>query len=257
VSTLPFPMSLAEKYRPRAIADFVGLDKPKRILAKFAANPYASAWLFTGPPGIGKTTMALAVAETLHAELHHTPSQQCCIGNVEDVMRQCWYVPQSGEFQASVGTQDFDANCYKAFVGNGAFGPNANCGVYPQLETTPVQRTPGWHVFSVDYGASTVSVSIDGLVVLTAPVDYEFDTIQLSVSGPNWRPNTTAYFDNYTSHPCRARRLVLASSHFRAAGEGNRRPTFLVRLNCRGGWSPILRPVDLRENGDSFPRLVL
>jgi DNA polymerase-3 subunit gamma/tau len=98
VSTLPFPMSLAEKYRPRAIADFVGLDKPKRILAKFAANPYASAWLFTGPPGIGKTTMALALAETLRAELHHIPSQQCCIGNVEDVMRQCWYVPQSGGF---------------------------------------------------------------------------------------------------------------------------------------------------------------
>ena len=42
-TTLPFPMPLAEKYRPHAIADFVGLDKPKRILAKFAANPYSSA----------------------------------------------------------------------------------------------------------------------------------------------------------------------------------------------------------------------
>jgi len=93
-----FPQPLAEKYRPRAIADFVGLDKPKRILSKFAANPYQSAWLFVGPPGTGKTTMALALAETLRAEVHHIPSQQCLVANVEDVIRQCWYVPVSGGF---------------------------------------------------------------------------------------------------------------------------------------------------------------
>jgi DNA polymerase-3 subunit gamma/tau len=96
--TLAFPQSLAEKYRPRAIDDFAGLEKPKRILRKFAANAYASAWLFVGPPGVGKTTMALALAEALGAELHHIPSQQCNVGAVEDVMRQCWYVPQSGGF---------------------------------------------------------------------------------------------------------------------------------------------------------------
>src|SRR5579872_6791898 len=97
-TTLPFPMPLSEKYRPHAIGDFAGLEKPKRILAKFAANPYASAWLFNGPPGTGKTTMALALAETLKAEVHHIPSQQCNVANVEDVIRQCWYVPASGGF---------------------------------------------------------------------------------------------------------------------------------------------------------------
>jgi replication-associated recombination protein RarA len=97
-TTLPFPMPLAEKYRPRAIADFVGLDKPKRILGKFATNPYQSAWIFIGPPGTGKTTMALALAEMLRAEVHHIPSQQCNVANVEDVIRQCWYVPVSGGF---------------------------------------------------------------------------------------------------------------------------------------------------------------
>jgi len=93
-----FPQPLAEKYRPRAIGDFAGLEKPKRILGKFAANPYASAWLFVGPPGVGKTTMALALTETLRAELHHIPSQQCCVAAVEDVLRQCRYVPMSGQF---------------------------------------------------------------------------------------------------------------------------------------------------------------
>jgi replication-associated recombination protein RarA len=91
-------MPLAEKYRPRAIGDFIGLDKPRRILSKFATNPYPSAWLFVGPPGTGKTTMALALAEILRAELHHIPSQQCNVANVEDVVRQCWYVPASGGF---------------------------------------------------------------------------------------------------------------------------------------------------------------
>jgi len=97
-STLPFPMPLAEKYRPRALRDFIGLDKPKRMLAKFAANPYQSAWIFIGPPGTGKTTMALALADMLRAEVHHIPSQQCNVANVEDVIRLCWYVPASGGF---------------------------------------------------------------------------------------------------------------------------------------------------------------
>ncbi len=95
---LPFPQSLAEKYRPRTIGHFAGLEKAKRILSKFASNPYPSAWLFIGPPGVGKTTMALALAETLGAELHHIPSQQCNVAAVEDVIRQCWYVPCSGGF---------------------------------------------------------------------------------------------------------------------------------------------------------------
>jgi hypothetical protein len=95
---LTFPQSLTEKYRPHAISEFAGLEKPKRILSKFAANPYPSAWLFVGPPGLGKTSMALALAETLSAELHHIPSQQCLVANVEDVIRQCWYVPVSGGF---------------------------------------------------------------------------------------------------------------------------------------------------------------
>jgi replication-associated recombination protein RarA len=97
-ASLPFPMPLAEKYRPQVIGDFIGLDKPKRILAKFAANPYQSAWLFVGPPGTGKTTLALALAEMLHAEVHHIPSQQCVVANVEEVIRLCWYVPVSAGF---------------------------------------------------------------------------------------------------------------------------------------------------------------
>lgn len=92
-----FPQSLTERYRPRAFSEFVGLDKPKRILSKFADAPYASAWLFVGPSGTGKTTMALAFGEAIRGELHHIPSQQANVENIENVIRQCHYYPANGK----------------------------------------------------------------------------------------------------------------------------------------------------------------
>lgn len=94
--TFAFPQALTEKYRPLSIDKFVGLDKPKRILSKLASNPFPSAWLFIGPSGTGKTTMALALAEAIPAELHHVPSQECNLDNIERVRRTCQYVPRAG-----------------------------------------------------------------------------------------------------------------------------------------------------------------
>jgi replication-associated recombination protein RarA len=92
---LAFPQSLAEKYRPRTIAEFIGLEKPKKILAKFAAKPYPSAWLFVGPPGVGKTSMALALALQMGAELHHLPSGRCNAQSIEETVRLCHYMPMT------------------------------------------------------------------------------------------------------------------------------------------------------------------
>jgi replication-associated recombination protein RarA len=91
-----FPVPLAEKYRPRKIGDFVGLEKPKKILSKLAASPFPSAWLLVGPSGTGKTTIALALAEAIPAELHHITSQNCTLENVERVRRTCQYMPLAG-----------------------------------------------------------------------------------------------------------------------------------------------------------------
>jgi replication-associated recombination protein RarA len=92
-----FPMPLTEKYRPTLIDDFVGLEKPRKVMAKLAAKPFPSAWLFVGPSGTGKTTMALALAEAIPAELHHVPSQECNLVNIERVRRTCQYVPMAGK----------------------------------------------------------------------------------------------------------------------------------------------------------------
>jgi len=94
-----FPASLSEKYRPRTLSEFVGLDKPKRVLAKFADAPFPNtAFLFVGPSGTGKTTMGLALCAALRGELHHIPSQSCNVSNVEDTVRQCHYVPRNGTY---------------------------------------------------------------------------------------------------------------------------------------------------------------
>jgi replication-associated recombination protein RarA len=95
-SPLPTSSLLTERYRPHTVSGFIGLDKPKAKMAKLVASPFDSAWLFVGASGMGKTTLALAVAEELNAELHHIPSQRCTIQAVEDVRKRCQYAPMFG-----------------------------------------------------------------------------------------------------------------------------------------------------------------
>ena len=71
-----FPQSLTEKYRPKTVDEFVGLDKVKKVMRKLIAKPFDSAWLFIGPPGTGKTCMGLAIAAAIPAELPRVSRRQ-------------------------------------------------------------------------------------------------------------------------------------------------------------------------------------
>jgi hypothetical protein len=62
----------------------------------FATKPFSSAWYFLGPSGLGKTSMALALVAELDAEFHHIPSRICNLETIEDIVRQCHYVPRGG-----------------------------------------------------------------------------------------------------------------------------------------------------------------
>jgi replication-associated recombination protein RarA len=94
--SMQFPASLAEKYRPHSLGEFVGLEKPKKVIAKFADSPFPNAaFLFVGPSGTGKTSMGLALCEAIRGELHHIPSQNCNVGTLEETVRQCHYVPRN------------------------------------------------------------------------------------------------------------------------------------------------------------------
>jgi replication-associated recombination protein RarA len=94
---LAFGVPLADKYRPHEINSFLGLEKPKKIMQKFAANPRAAAFLFCGPSGTGKTTMSLALCEAIHGELIHIPSQHCSVAELEESLARTQYVPMTGK----------------------------------------------------------------------------------------------------------------------------------------------------------------
>jgi DNA polymerase III delta prime subunit len=60
------------------------------------ANAYDSAWLFVGGSGMGKTTLALAIANELKAEIHHIPSQSCTVDVVKTLRDKLAYAPMFG-----------------------------------------------------------------------------------------------------------------------------------------------------------------
>ena len=112
--SLAFPQSLAEKYRPHRVAEFIGLEKPRKILSRLVAQPFASAWLFVGPSGTGKTSLALAIAAEINAELIHIPSQHCTVAELEESLRMTQYVPMAGKRFWLVLVDEADAMSDKA-----------------------------------------------------------------------------------------------------------------------------------------------
>lgn len=89
-------MLLVEKYRPTKVAEFIGITDAKQDALDLIKDPYASAWLYIGASGTGKTSLALAIAEELGAELHHIPSQKCTIDAVTRVREKVAYAPMFG-----------------------------------------------------------------------------------------------------------------------------------------------------------------
>jgi DNA polymerase III gamma/tau subunit len=99
---LIFPAALSEKYRPRTLEAFIGLEKQKRVLAKLAASPRPCALTFCGEPGCGKTSMAYAFASLLGAEVHHIGSAECKVERLAELVRTCQYVPLTGGYHVCI-----------------------------------------------------------------------------------------------------------------------------------------------------------
>ena len=83
---------LADKYRPQTWAEVVGNDKAIEKIADLTVNAFESGdplvLLLTGPPGVGKSTVARLVAKTLGADpchVEHIPAGKCTAERVREV----------------------------------------------------------------------------------------------------------------------------------------------------------------------------
>jgi predicted DNA-binding transcriptional regulator AlpA len=95
-------LAIVEKYRPKALADFIGMDAPRAILANFLADPYEATFLLVGPSGLGKTTMAFALAEQIGGEVRHVPARACNQDMVMHLAHICEYYPLNGKFRTII-----------------------------------------------------------------------------------------------------------------------------------------------------------
>lgn len=94
--------------------------------------------------------------------------------------------PESGSY-FNLGVMDWDGNNY-FFSGPDKVGDGR----------TSVQRTLGWHEFKINIDSTDVQMFIDDILVHSATGDFGFDSVQLCMFGPSWRPNATYYFDDFS-----------------------------------------------------------
>lgn len=93
---LQFPLSLAERYQPKRIEDFIGIPRPKQMLTSLLAAPRPCSMLFIGPPGAGKTSIGMAFCEQLGGSLKHLAAQKCDVSTLDALRDQLAYAPSGG-----------------------------------------------------------------------------------------------------------------------------------------------------------------
>ena len=79
---------LPERMRPRSLAQYVGqrhLVGPGCILRKMIENGNLSSFILWGPPGVGKTTLARIIAETMDREFYTLSAVSAGVKDVRDV----------------------------------------------------------------------------------------------------------------------------------------------------------------------------
>ncbi len=82
---------LAERLRPRTLEDYVGqqhLVGPGKVLRKMIESGVLSSFILWGPPGVGKTTLAMIIAEQLKRPFYVLSAVNSGVKDVREVIQK-------------------------------------------------------------------------------------------------------------------------------------------------------------------------
>ncbi|WP_118193560.1 replication-associated recombination protein A [Albibacterium indicum] len=88
MATLP---PLAERLRPRSLDDYIGQDHlvgPNAVLRSAIENDNIPSMILWGPPGVGKTTLAHIIAETLKRPFFNLSAINAGVKDIRDVIEK-------------------------------------------------------------------------------------------------------------------------------------------------------------------------
>lgn len=80
---------LAERMRPQTLEDFIGQEHlvgPGGIIRKMIENKNVHSMILWGPPGVGKTTLALLIARLLQRKFFHLSATHSSVKDVREVI---------------------------------------------------------------------------------------------------------------------------------------------------------------------------
>ncbi len=82
---------LASRMRPRTIEEFAGQRHflgPGKLLTRMLQADRLSSVIFCGPPGVGKTSLAMVIASQTKAKFHHLSAPAATVKDIRDVIAE-------------------------------------------------------------------------------------------------------------------------------------------------------------------------
>lgn len=83
---------LAERLRPRTLGDYIGqthLVGPSSIVRRMIESGNVSSFILWGPPGVGKTTLARIIANTVNVPFYTLSAVNAGVKDVREVIEKC------------------------------------------------------------------------------------------------------------------------------------------------------------------------